>query len=124
MTRLKWLILALIISSFFGYLEWGDDQHMFLIQAEYQVLSNLFTDFSSAAHPFTLIPLLGQLLLLIAFFQKQPKKWLIYLGIICLSLLLGLMLFIGISAGKIKELVSTLPFFILAILVIRTRLKS
>jgi hypothetical protein len=66
----------LIITSLLGYLEWGKSNHMFLFQGEIEILSRLFVDFRSAIHPFTVFPLLGQVLLLVTLFQKQPRKWL------------------------------------------------
>ena len=117
--RPKILILLLLVSSLFGYLEWGDEQSSFLFQAEYEFLKGLFSDPGSVFHPFTLIPFLGQILLLISVFQKSPNKILIIVGISCLGLLLGLMMFIGIMSGSAKIILSVLPFFVLAFLVLR-----
>lgn len=114
-TKTKVLNILLIITSLFGYLEWGIDNKSFLFEAEYEVLSKLFTDPESAAHPFTLFPLSGQILLLITLFQKQPGKMLTYAGIACLGILLGFMFFIGITGPHFKILISTLPFLITVI---------
>jgi hypothetical protein len=111
----KFLNILLIISSLFGYLEWGTDNKSFLFEGEYEVLSKLFTDSESAVHPFTIIPLLGQILLLITLFQQKPNKILTYIGIACLGLLLGFMFFISIIVMKLKILISTLPFLATAI---------
>ncbi len=115
----KVLNALLIITSLFGYLEWGQDNATFLFQAEYEVIKGLLTDIESAAHPFTLIPLLGQFLILISLFQKAPGKTLTYLGMACLGLLLGFMFVIGLLSLNFKVLVSTIPFFITVVLVIR-----
>ncbi len=109
-TKTKILNILLIITSLFGYLEWGIDNKSFLFEGEYEVLSKLFKDPKSAAHPFTLIPLLGQILLLITLFQKKPDKMLTYAGIACLGILLGFMFCIGIVSLNFKILMSTLPF--------------
>lgn len=116
----KVLNTLVILSSLFGYLEWGEQNSTFLFQAEYEVLKGLFTDISAVAHPLTLLPLLGQLLLLITLFQKKPSKALTYIGITCLSILLALMLVVGVMIFSVKIIVSVLPFFILVFLIIRT----
>ena len=117
--KAKILNLLLIITSLFGYLEWGGNNSSFLFQSEYDVLTNIFTDPKMAVHPFTIIPLLGQILLLITLFQKQPNKILTYIGIACLGLLLGFMFFIGMISMNFKILISTLPFLATALYAIR-----
>ncbi len=114
----------LILTSLVGYLEWGAGNSAFLFQAEYEVLRKLFTDPLSAVHPFTLIPLLGQVMLLATMFQKKPSRWLTIIGIVCLSLLLLLMFLIGIISFNFKILLSTVPFIITAILSIKEALKK
>ncbi|SHO62748.1 hypothetical protein [Algoriphagus zhangzhouensis] len=118
------LILLLFLSTFFGYLEWGDDQSSFLIESELEIFSKGIKDPLSVLHPFTLIPFIGQILLLISLFQKAPKKWLVIAAIIGLGLLFGLILFIGIIGPNWKILVSSLPFWLFSILLIREFRKS
>ena len=108
--RIKILNAILIATSFFGYLEWGSDQSEFLFQVEYKILTGLWNDPASVIHPFTIIPLLGQILLLITLFQKVPGKRLTYMGMLCLGLLFGLMFVIAIMVFNLKMLASTLPF--------------
>lgn len=122
--RAKLLNLLLIITSLFGFLEWGKGYYAFLFQAEYEVLRKLFTDTMSAVHPFTLLPLFGQILLLVTLFQKKTGKILTYIGIACLGLLLGLMFFIGILGMKFKIIISTLPFLVTAVTVIRKSIRK
>lgn len=117
--KLKILILLLIISSLFGFLEWGGGHQAFLYEAEYDIFRQMWTDAQHIIHPFVLIPLLGQLLLLIALLQNKPNKWLVYAGIACLSLLLVFMLIIGIMSFNYKIITSTLPFIILAIWMVK-----
>lgn len=105
----------LIITSLFGYLEWGAGNRSFLFQGEYEVFRKMFSAPEHLAHPFVLFPLFGQLLLLLTLFQKKPAKVLTYLGIGCLSLLLGFMFFIGIWGMNFKILLSTLPFLTAAV---------
>ena len=116
----KWLNLSLIISSLFGYLEWGHGNKMFLFQGEYDIFIKLFREPGSVLHPFVLVPLLGQLFLLVTLFQKQPNRILTYLGIGCIGLLVGFMLVIGILSDNIKIAMSTMPFVIVLIIVVRS----
>lgn len=114
----KILNLLLIVTSLFGYLEWGTDQKMFLFQGEWEVLARLFQDPVGVAHPFTLLPLFGQIVLLITLFQREPGRILTFVGLACLSLLLLFMFLIGVLALNFKILLSTIPFIITGILVI------
>lgn len=113
------LLFLLFLSTFLGYLEWGDDQSSFLIQTELEIFSKGIENPISVLHPFTLIPFIGQILLLISLFQKAPKKWLVIAAIIGLGLLFGLILFIGIIGPNLKILFSSLPFWLFSILLIR-----
>lgn len=113
--KAKLLSGLLILFSLFGYLEWGKENHSFLFEAEYEVLTKLFTDTQSVIHPFTLIPLIGQISLLITLFQRNPNKRMTYAGIVCIGLLIGLMFFIGIISMNLKILISTIPFIATAI---------
>lgn len=121
--KTKILCLLLILFSLIGYLEWGENNQSFLFEGEFEVLRNLFTNSKKAIHPFTIIPLIGQILLLIALFQQKPHKILIYLGISGLGLLLGFMFFIGVTGMNFKIVFSTLPFLITAIYTIIVLLK-
>jgi len=117
--KLRILNGLVILTSLLGYLEWGADNRTFLFQAEWEVLRRLSSDPMSVIHPFTLIPLLGQVLLLVTIFQKEPNRWLTYLGIASLSILLLLMAFIGVIGLNFRILLSTIPFIVAAILAIR-----
>lgn len=108
----KLLNILTVLSSLLGYLQWGRSNSMFLFKAELDVLTKLFQDPTEAMHPLTLLPLLGQLLLLITLLQKSPNRLLTWIGIGALSSLLGFMFFIGILGLNLRILVSTLPFFI------------
>ncbi len=114
--KTKLLNLALIISSLAGYLEWGRDNHTFLFQAEWDILQKLFADPASMVNPFVLLPLFGQILLIITLFQKQPNKWLTLAGMLSIGVLLFFMLAIGALGPNLKILFSTLPFTAIAIL--------
>jgi hypothetical protein len=119
----KILNLILVLTSLIGYLEWGNNQR-FLFQVEGEILSKLFSDPVSVLHPFTILPLAGQIILIITLFQKKPGKALTLIGIAALGLLLGLMFFIGIIDVNWKILLSTIPFWLVAVITIRHHLKS
>ena len=113
--KAKILNALLIITSLLGYLEWGGGNNILLFQGEADIILKLFTNPKSVAHPFILMPLLGQLLLLFTVFQKTPNRILTYIGIGSLGLLLGFMFIIGIISMNFKILLSTIPFLITAI---------
>lgn len=117
--KTKVLILATLLSSLIGYLEWGTDQSMFLFQSELDILRKLFSDPESVLHPFILLPLFGQFLLLISLFQKKPAKLLVFTGIASITTLLGFMFVAALLSFSFKILLSTLPFIVLGILTIR-----
>jgi hypothetical protein len=124
MVKGKLLNALAVLASMFGYLEWGGGNSTFLFQGEWEVLRRLTTDPLSAAHPFTLVPLLGQVLLIVTLFQKEPSKWLTYAGLACIGLLLLLITFIGIIRVNYKILISMIPFIVTAVLaIIETRKK-
>jgi uncharacterized protein YacL len=115
----KILNLLLVITSLFGYLEWSGNNHSFLFEAEAELFTKLFSDPKSVLHPFILLPLLGQILLLITLFQKVPDKRMIYFSIGCLGLLLGFMFIIGLYSQNFRIVFSTIPFLVTALLAIR-----
>ncbi|MBK7637650.1 MAG: hypothetical protein WAT22_14200 [Saprospiraceae bacterium] len=114
----KILNALLIVTSLLGYLEWSGDSHTFLFQAEAEILHKLFTNPSSVVHPFILLPLIGQILLLITLFQKSPSKILTYVSIAGLGLLLGFMFIIGLISLNYKIIISTISFLVVAVLTI------
>ena len=114
----KIINLLLILSSLLGYLEWGGNNHLFLMQAEGELLRKMFSDPTSVIHPFTIMPFAGQIILAITLLQKAASKVLTFIGIGCIILLFLLMLFIGISTKNLKIFSSTIPFIFLSVLTI------
>ncbi len=123
-TKAKILNLSLVLTSLIGYLEWGEDKTAFLFQVEAVILSKLFQDPASIVHPFVLLPLAGQLLLLFTLFQKQPGKALTFSGLGGIGVLLLLMFAIGVMNLNVKIFASTLPFLVTGILTIRHHRKE
>jgi hypothetical protein len=113
-TKTKILISLLIVTSLFGHLEWGQGKQMFLFQVEAEIFTKIFTDPLSVLHPFTVLPFIGQLILLFTLFQKQPGKVLTFIGMGCIGILLALVLFIGIISLNFSILFSAVPFFVVA----------
>jgi hypothetical protein len=113
----------LVVTFLFGYLEWGSGSSSFLVEAEFEVLCKLISEPASVVHPFTLIPLLGQIMLLATLFQTTPNKFLTIAGIVCLGLLIGLMVVFGALAKNWKILASTIPFFVIVVLAVKEMRK-
>ena len=121
---IKKLIVILIITSLVGYLEWGGNNKMFVAEGELDILHKLFQDPLSVIHPFTLLPLLGQLFLLITLLQKRPKKWMILTGITGIGLLYLMILITGIFSKNPRIIISSLPFLLASAWMIRTLSRS
>ena len=117
--RQKLLNLSLILTSLIGYLEWGRGQSVLLLQAEAEMLSRALTDPAAVIHPLTLLPVLGQLALIVTFFEQIPGKALTYAGIAGIGILFALMFLIGVIDLNVRILASTLPFLSLAVVTIR-----
>lgn len=115
--------LCLLLAFQFGYLEWGKGYHTFIFQAEAEIFSKAVSNAASAVHPLIVIPFAGLLILLYTLFQKTPSRFLSLSGLACLSVLMLLLLFIGITAGKWKIFASTIPFFVAAFFVLRSNWK-
>lgn len=120
----KLLNLALVLTSFVGYLEWGQGHSAFLLTAEVELLARAVGNPAAVAHPFTVLPLLGQIALLWTLVQAVPGRLITYAGIAGIGLLLVLMCVIGILALNVKILASTIPFLVLAIVTIRAHRPS
>ncbi|MBK8700768.1 MAG: hypothetical protein IPN29_14995 [Saprospiraceae bacterium] len=113
--KAKLINLALILTSFLGYLEWPPDNVKFLFQLEGEVLSKMFMDPLSVMHPFIVLPMIGQILLIVSLFQKVPGKKLSLLGLSCLSILLVLFFIIGLMGLNFKIALSAAPFLVAAV---------
>lgn len=115
----KILNTLLVLSSLIGYLEWSGNNHLFIVEAEREIILKLFTDANSIIHPLIILPIVGQILLLLTLFQKKPNRIMTYISIAMLGCLLYLMLFIGIFSFNYKIIISTLPFLFISIAIVR-----
>lgn len=110
--------MLLIATSLIGYLEWSGDSSSFLFQAEAEIFSKLFSDPQSVLHPFTVIPFIGQLVLVFTLFQNKPSRLLTYTGILALGFLLVFLLVIGLVGMNMKITSSTIPFLVVAVIAV------
>lgn len=122
--RSKFFNFLIILTSLIGFLEWGKDKKLFLFQVEAEIISKLFTNPTSVIHPLTILPMAGQILLLITLFQKKPNKLLTFISIGGLGVLFGLMFVIGLISLNLKILLSTIPFFVVTFLTINYHRKT
>lgn len=120
----KILNTLLIIFSLFGFLEWGENKTMFLIQVEAEIFSTILKDPGSLIHPFILLPLLGQILLLLTLVQKNPNKIMTYLGIGGIGIIMALIFLIGCLNINFMMLLSTIPFLVISFYTIRHHMKK
>lgn len=114
----KILILVLLMAFQFGYLQWGGNKEAFIYNATAEVFSKLFSHPKNFFHPAILLPFAGEVILLFTLFQKKPNRKLIIAGLSLMSLLMLLLFLTGILTGNFKIILSTLPFFAIAILII------
>ena len=119
----KLLNLGLILTSLIGYLEWGGGNSEFLFQIEYDLIFGALKDLNNFKHPFVLLPMLGQVLVLITLFQKTPGRTFTFIGLACMSLLMLFILLAGVLGLNPRVILSTLPFIIIGILVVRAHWK-
>lgn len=120
----KILSSLLIISSLFGYLEWGENKRAFLIQVEFEIFSKIMNDAGTLLHPLILIPLLGQILLLLTLFQKNPNKTITFIGIGCIGIIMAMLFLIACLNINYLMLLATIPFLVISVFTIRHHLRS
>lgn len=120
----KFFNFPLIITSLFGYLEWGGNNQIFLLKTELDILSKIFINLLSVLHPQILLPFASQILLMTTLFQKNPNKILTYISIIGLGLLLGFMFVIGLMDINYKIIISTITFIFFGVVTIHHHRKN
>lgn len=114
----KLLNFCLLLSSLVGYLEWGKDNSAFLGEMEFHILSEIDGLTDGLTHPFVIIPMVGQLLLIVTLFQKTPSKVLTLTGLVCLSMIMVFIFFIGLMSMRLPIALSAVPFIVSGITVI------
>jgi hypothetical protein len=117
----KWniIVLLLFLTSFIGYLEWGERKE-FIFQMEFDILQKLVVNPTSIIHPLVVLPLIGQIILLLALFKTNTHKYLVLIGIFGIFLLFAMIFIVGVLSMKFKIMFSVVPFFILALIWLKT----
>lgn len=117
----KWniIVLLLFLTSFIGYLEWGERKE-FIFQMEFDILQKLVVNPTSIIHPLVVLPLIGQIILLLALFKTNTHKYLVLTGIFGIFLLFAMIFIVGVLSMKFKIMFSVVPFFILALIWLKT----
>jgi hypothetical protein len=117
--RAKLLNISLLLSSLLGYLEWGVDQHAFLWQIELDLMDSVLRNPIELLHPMTLIPFTGQLLLLGTLFQHRPGRYLTFIGMGAIGVLLWLIAGVGLMQLNFRMVLSTIPYIIVCMITLR-----
>jgi hypothetical protein len=119
----KYINIFLLLSFQLGYLEWGKNGHLFIFQAEWEIILKSRTSWMAALHPFIIVPLSGVIMILITLFQKKPGRTLSLVGLGCMSLIMLMLLVIGFMVPNFKMILSVIPFFIAGFLLLRAHWK-
>ena len=118
-----WNIL-LLVSFLFGYLEWGNNQHLFIFQAITELYEKGKVHPLSVLHPFILLPFIGMLLFLYTVFQKTPSRIISIIGAICMSTIMLMILLIAVLGPNFKMLGSVIPFFLIVFFVFKSHWRK
>lgn len=108
---IRLLCILLLTFSFAGYLEWGGNHQEFIFQMEKEVLCNGIKKPNAILHPFVLLPLIGQILLVICIFITILPRPLLVIAASAIGLLFALILFSGLTSLNWKIVLSVAPFF-------------
>ncbi len=120
----KILNALLIVSSLIGYLEWGQGNSSSVAKAEWEILIKVWSDPMSVLNPLTVLPFLGQLLLIITLFQKNVSRTLTLTGTTCIGILFLVILLVGILSMNAKIILSVIPFLTLMYITWREHKKQ
>ena len=118
LTKSKILNGLLIFTSLFGYLEWGVTNHSFIFEVEIELLPKIVSEPYSIVHPFIIIPLVGQVLLLTTLFQNSYKPFISIIGMSCIGLLLLFLFLIGCMSLNYKIILFSFPYICVSLLVV------
>ncbi len=117
------LNICLLLTFLMGYLEWGKEKSMFIFEGEADIFSRSLSDPGAFLHPFILVPLCGQIMLLVTVFQKRPGRILTLAGLACLSSIMLFLFFIGLITPSIKIAGFVIPFLVTGIFVLQYNRK-
>ena len=117
----RFLPLLILLSSLIGYFEWGGGNSGYLFSLEYDLIRKGMSS-NELMHPFILLPLVGQILLLVSMFY--PKRALVITGILLLSVIMLMILLVGLLSMNFKIILSALPFLVLSVYYIISSRKA
>lgn len=112
----RFLNVLLILAFLIVYLEWGKGNSVFLFQIEYDILFSGTGKWKSFIHPLIFAPFVGQLLLLITLFQKNPSSRLSTIAILLMGLLVFFIFAIGLFTLNGKIIMFSLPYVVLTVI--------
>lgn len=115
----KLINFFLLLSFQFGYLQWGKDRDAFIFEATAEIFRQSSKTSQNFLHPAILIPLIGEILILITLFRKKNNRVLTLAGLAGMGLFMLLLLLIGLLDMNIKITLSTVPFFLTTFFVLR-----
>lgn len=104
-------------------MEWPGNNHGFLILMQYEIIFGKYFDLKNFFHPVILLPLIGEILLIITLFQKKISKVLLFTGMACLSVIMIIIFVVGIASLNIKIFASSIPFFIITFIILKMNVK-
>ncbi|MGX7668484.1 hypothetical protein [Flavobacterium pedocola] len=110
--------IGILITSLFGYMEWGANNDSFLFEAQYEILFGHHNFIESITHPIILFSISGQLLILHCAIKNNSSKKTNIAGLILLSLIMLLIILGGSLSSNTKMILSTVPFLFFAALLI------
>ncbi len=112
--RILYLLVA--FSPWACHLEWGGNNSDYLVAMEIKVLSGAVSGADLFLHPMILLPLLGQLMVLMALIHPHRLRMLAITGQVMLSLLVGLIFLSGLLRPHLLVAISTIPFLASSVL--------
>ncbi len=108
--RIRLILVCLIITPLFCYLEWGGGQSSFLYEIEWKLITLKTGDGGTLTHPLVFLPMAGQLLLIINLFRQKPSRKLGIAGILLIAPLVLMILLSGAFSVNARILLSVIPF--------------
>ncbi|MFZ1527386.1 MAG: hypothetical protein WAT19_01460 [Ferruginibacter sp.] len=120
----KFLNFLLLLAFQFCYLQWGKDSHAFIYEGTAEIFRQSLKTPLNFLHPAILVPFTGEILILATLFRKKNNRVFTLTGLACMGLLILLLFIIGILSMNMKITLSTIPFFITAVFVLRQNRKK
>lgn len=114
----RWLYLLLLVFFSLAYMEWGGGNHSFVFEVQRKVFTEPEQLIANLTHPVIITGFAGQIVLVIAFFNRALRSAWIVAAIGLLAIPVSLILLSGALAGNIRVIGSTLPFLALATLLL------